>query len=69
MRNGVFRATIVHGGQVVAIWKATRRARGVHIDITPLNRLSAGALKGAKTALGRWSAFREYEILSVNVVS
>lgn len=69
MRNGVFRATIVHGGQVAAIWKATRRTRGVQIDVTPLNRLSAAAAKGATAALGRWSAFRGQEILAVNVMS
>ena len=69
MRNGLFCATIVHGGQVAAIWKATRRMRGVQIDVTPLNRLSAAAAKGATAALGRWSAFRGQEILAVNVMS
>lgn len=67
MRNGVFRATIVHGGQVVAIWKATRRARGVQIDVTPLDRLSRAAVKGITTALDRWSVFRGQELLAVNV--
>lgn len=68
-RNGMFRPTIVHGGRVVATWKATRRARGMQIDVTALTPLSAAALKRATAALDRWSTFRGQELLAVKLVS
>lgn len=65
MRNGVFRATIVHGGRVVAIWKATRRSRGLDVVLTPLARLTATQATGANRALRRWAEFRGDSLHSV----
>jgi hypothetical protein len=40
-RNGVFQATVVHDGRVVALWKRRRGGRSEHVMVTPLVTLGS----------------------------
>jgi hypothetical protein len=39
-KNGMFRATVVHGGQVVAVWRWTGRGAKRTIDVEPFTELA-----------------------------
>ena len=39
-KNGMFRATVVHGGQVVAVWRWTGRGQGRTVDVEPFTELA-----------------------------
>jgi hypothetical protein len=67
MRNGVFRATVVHGGRVVAIWRVTRRARGVVVSLVPLTKLTKAQVAGASRAIRDWAVFRSVDLIDVDL--
>jgi hypothetical protein len=54
--NGVFRATVVHGGRVIATWRATER-RTVVVAVEPFDSLSATATREITAALARYGAY------------
>jgi hypothetical protein len=56
-RNGVFRWTLVVGGEVVATWKRTRRSRYTLVEISPFRSLPVRIRRAAEDALGRWATF------------
>jgi hypothetical protein len=57
--NGVFQATIVRAGRVVAVWKRTLSAKAVTVEVTPLVPLTAADRRHTVTALEPYAAFVE----------
>lgn len=55
--NGVFRATLVRDGRVVATWKRTVRTRTVIVEVAPLARIGASERRGFETEFARYGAF------------
>jgi hypothetical protein len=55
--NGVFQATIVRGGRVVATWKRTIARDRVVVEVRPLVRLTAADRKRVEKALDPFAAF------------
>ena len=55
--NGVFRATIVADGVVVATWTRTLTARGARITVAPFAPLSRRLAAAAARSLERYAAF------------
>ncbi|WP_412753736.1 winged helix DNA-binding domain-containing protein [Krasilnikovia sp. M28-CT-15] len=55
--NGVFRATIVRAGRVVATWTRTMGRAAVSVDVLPLVPLRAGERRRAEQALEPYAAF------------
>ncbi|BFU44551.1 winged helix DNA-binding domain-containing protein [Krasilnikovia sp. MM14-A1004] len=55
--NGVFRATIVRAGRVVATWTRTMGRSAVSVDVLPLVALRAGDRRRAEQALEPYAAF------------
>lgn len=56
-RNGVFRWTIVVGGQVVATWKRTRRTHYTLVEVQPFHPLPPKLRPVVEAALGAWAIF------------
>jgi len=63
-RNGVFRATIVQDGRVVATWRRKPLTNHVRVHVTPIVRLAAAKRRRVAKALEPWGAFvgRELEV-------
>lgn len=57
--NGVFQATIVRAGRVVAVWKRTLGRKAVTVEVTPLIPLTAADRRHTETALQPYAAFVE----------
>jgi Winged helix DNA-binding domain len=57
--NGIFQATIVRAGRVVAIWKRTLGRKAVTVEVTPLIPLKATDKRHTTTALEPFAAFVE----------
>jgi hypothetical protein len=57
--NGVFQATVVRGGRVVATWKRTLGKKAVTVEVFPLTALKATDRKHAEVALEPYAAFVE----------
>jgi hypothetical protein len=57
--NGVFQATLVRGGRVVATWKRTLGKKAVTVDVFPLAALRATDRRHAEAALQPFAAFVE----------
>jgi hypothetical protein len=55
--NGMFRATIVRDGRVVAVWTRALTRKGVTVTVEPLVRLSAGDHRKVAGALEPYAAF------------
>jgi hypothetical protein len=55
--NGVFQATIVHAGRVVATWRRTLTRKGVTVTVRPLVPFGAGDRRNAAAALEPYAAF------------
>jgi hypothetical protein len=55
--NGVFRATLVRGGRVVATWTRTLGKQAVTIDIQPLAEVAPTERERAEQALQPYAAF------------
>jgi hypothetical protein len=55
--NGVFQATLVHGGRVVGTWKRTLGAKAVTIDVFPLTPLEPAERRQAEAALEPYARF------------
>lgn len=63
-RNGVFRATIVQDGRVIATWARKPLTHHVRITVSLFGKLAAAKRKWVEQALQPWGAFvgRELEI-------
>ncbi len=57
--NGIFQATIVRAGRVVAIWKRTLGRKAVTVEVTPLISLKAADRRHTSQALEPYAAFVE----------
>ncbi|MFG1603360.1 winged helix DNA-binding domain-containing protein [Actinoplanes sp. NPDC049265] len=57
--NGVFQATVVRAGVVVATWKRTLRSSSVVVEVQPLDRIKAGDRKHVAAALQPYADFQE----------
>ncbi len=57
--NGVFRATIVIRGSVVATWKRTLSPTRVHIEVEPFASLTKRQRAATEGALGTYAAYLE----------
>jgi hypothetical protein len=55
--NGVFRATLVRGGRVIATWTRTAMSSRVVVDVHPLVRLSARERRRLESAWHPYSVF------------
>ncbi|MDG4811210.1 winged helix DNA-binding domain-containing protein [Micromonospora sp. WMMD1120] len=55
--NGVFRATVVHAGRVVGVWRRAVGRSAVTVTIQPLVTLDAATRGRAEQALGRYADF------------
>jgi hypothetical protein len=55
--NGVFQATLVRGGRVVATWKRTLGRKALTVDAFPLATLRATDRRAAEAALQPYAAF------------
>jgi Winged helix DNA-binding domain len=55
--GGVFRATIVHDGQVIGTWKASATQRQLKISAQPFAPLSAAAKRALDQAAARYGEF------------
>jgi hypothetical protein len=55
--NGVFQATLVRAGRVVATWKRTLAKKAVAVSVLPLVPLGAADRKAAEAALEPYAAF------------
>ena len=60
--NGVFRPTLVVGGQVVGTWRRTRRAKVDVIDVEAFEPLSRRVTRAAEAALQRYSEYLQQEV-------
>jgi hypothetical protein len=60
--NGVFRATLVRGGQVMATWKRTLARKNVKVEVTPVLRVTKAERARAEAALQRFAAFLERDL-------
>ena len=56
-KNGVFRATLVREGRVVATWKRTLTAKAVKVEVAPLVRLTKAERQRAEQAWRPYAAF------------
>ena len=56
-RNGVFQATVVHEGRVVALWKRSRRATSEHVAVTPLVDLGSAQRRQAARAFDAYERY------------
>jgi len=63
-RNGVFRATIVQDGRVIATWARKPLTHHVRITVSPFGKLTAAKRKRIAQALQPWGAFvgRELDV-------
>jgi hypothetical protein len=60
--NGMFRATIVHRGQVVGVWTKRRTGSGLTVAAEPFGtELSATAARGFEQATARYRTFLDAE--------
>jgi hypothetical protein len=57
--NGVFQATVVRGGRVVATWKRTLTKKAVVVTVQPLVTFRATDRKNAEAALEPYATFLE----------
>ncbi|MEV6489014.1 winged helix DNA-binding domain-containing protein [Actinoplanes sp. NPDC051633] len=55
--NGVFQATVVRAGRVVAIWKRTLTRKAVVVNVTPLAQIKVGDRKHVAGALQPFADF------------
>ena len=55
--NGMFRSTIVVGGQAVATWSRTTRTHDVRIDVEPFSVITARQRAAAERSLGDYARF------------
>jgi hypothetical protein len=55
--NGIFQATIVRGGRVVATWKRTLGKKAVTVEVIPLAPLKPADRRHAEAALQPYAAF------------
>jgi hypothetical protein len=55
--GGVFRATIIHEGQVIGTWKASATKRQIRITPNPFTPLSAAATRALEKAAQRYGEF------------
>jgi hypothetical protein len=55
--NGVFQATVVRGGRVVATWKRALGKKAVTVEVIPLTTLKAADRKHAEAALEPYASF------------
>lgn len=55
--NGVFRATVVRDGQVIATWQATQAKKTVRVTPQPFARLPAAQLQQIQRAASGYAAF------------
>ena len=55
--NGVFRATLVEHGVVIATWRRTLRARRVDITVEPFADLTSATQRAATSALERYATY------------
>lgn len=56
-RNGVFRATIVQDGRVIATWSRKALTHHVRVTVSPFRALSAARRRRIVQALAPWGAF------------
>jgi hypothetical protein len=61
-RNGVFRATIVTNGRVIATWKRKPMTNHTRVIVSPFKPLSAARRKNVEQALLPWGGFVEREL-------
>jgi hypothetical protein len=55
--NGVFQATLVQSGRVVATWKRTKRTTKTLVDVVPLTRTTAAKRQAASAAFDAYGRF------------
>ncbi|MEV6632842.1 winged helix DNA-binding domain-containing protein [Actinoplanes sp. NPDC051470] len=60
--NGIFQATIVRSGVVVATWKRVLGSRSVVVTVQPLVPLKAGDRKHVAAALQPYASFQELDL-------
>ncbi|HEX5018520.1 MAG TPA: winged helix DNA-binding domain-containing protein [Actinomycetes bacterium] len=60
--NGVFRATLVREGQVMATWKRTLTPKAVKVEVFPLKRVSKAQQKQAAAALEPYADYLERDL-------
>jgi hypothetical protein len=60
--NGVFRATLVRDGQVLATWKRTLTKQAVKVEVTPVLRVTKAERIRAEAALQPFAAFLERDL-------
>jgi hypothetical protein len=56
-RNGVFQATVVHDGRVVALWKRRRSTSSEHVTVTPLVDLDSSQRRHAARAFDAYERY------------
>ena len=60
--NGVFRATLVRDGKVMATWKRTLTPKAVKVEIFPLKRVTKAQQKQAAAALEPYADYLERDL-------
>jgi hypothetical protein len=60
--NGVFRATLVQHGVVIATWRRTLRAGRVDITVEPFTDLTSATQRAATSALERYATYLDREL-------
>lgn len=55
--NGMFRSTIVSGGEVIGIWTRTQRAKSVKVTAEPFRRLTATETKHFTAAIAAYGDY------------
>lgn len=57
--NGIFRPTVVAGGQVIGTWTRTAKARSVRIEVMPFEAVAAATRGAAERAFARYAEYLE----------
>ena len=55
--NGIFKATVIDRGRVVALWERKPMAKAVRVTVTPLATLAAAARSRIETAAAEYAAY------------
>lgn len=55
--NGIFKPVVAVKGKVVAVWRRTEKKDLVHIEITPLSKMTGAAAKSLETAGDAYARF------------
>ena len=63
-KNGLFLSTIVVDGEVVGTWRRTIGVRGVAVELSPFDALSAAAQKRVDARLAGYAAFLGVPLLA-----